>query len=78
MHESHQNGITIEAGKEEFVRRFSGSHEITIIAVQPLYAPDVEAAVLEKLGLIGLAECMDEKRNPGQLWMWLEACSFHR
>jgi hypothetical protein len=38
----------------------------------------VEAAVLEKLGLIGLAECMDEKRNPGLLWMWLEACSFHR
>ncbi len=45
------------------LRRLSGSHAITIIAVQPRYAPDVEAAVLEKLLPIGLAECMDEKRN---------------
>ncbi len=30
------------------LRRLSGTHEITVIAVQPRHAPDVEAAVLKK------------------------------
>jgi hypothetical protein len=73
VHEFEHARLSIKTGKEELRRRFSTSHEITIITLQHRCVPNLEADVLERLGPKGLADCMDEMRNPGQLWMWLEA-----
>jgi hypothetical protein len=71
LHPFEKGCLTMESGKRELMRRYSNSHDVEIIAVQPRYCPDLPSVVVERLGPRGLAECMDEMRPSDQIWLWL-------
>jgi hypothetical protein len=73
VHEFDECGLTIQKGKDELVRRFSRSHAITVLSVLPRSASALDATVRARLTPQEVTDCMDEKRNPNQVWVWLEA-----
>lgn len=50
LHEFERAGLTMEGGRDELMRRFSVSHDIEIVSAQPRYVPDLQPAVIERLG----------------------------
>jgi hypothetical protein len=64
--------FTPRSGADELARRFSSSHEISSIGVATCSGPALEA-LRAKLTAQELADSLDERRPPGQVWLWLEA-----
>lgn len=73
VHVWKDGGLTIESGKNELVRRFYSSHEITIIGPLRRDASSIEGLVPGRLTPSELADCMDEMRPVEQSWIWLES-----
>ena len=71
LHDHPDYGHTPQSGADELVRRFLTSHEITKVGVAPRTASSVDASLRTKLTAQELADSMDERRSPNQLWLWL-------
>ena len=72
LHEFEQAGLTMETGTKELMRRFSDSHEISLISARRREVTDFRAASIERLSNRDIADCMNEMRSLDQRWMWLE------
>lgn len=70
--------FTPRSGADELSRRFLGSHSNTAFAVGPRTGSVLAASLRAKLTAQEIADCMDEKRSPAQLWLWLEAREYQR
>ncbi len=74
LHDHRDSGFsTPELGADELMRRFSASHEITKVGVAPRNSSALDTILQVNLTTQELADSMDERRSPEQIWVWLEA-----
>jgi len=72
LHHNADNGFTPQSGADELAHRFSASHEITRANAISRFATDLESGLRARLTVQEVADSMDERRSPGQIWLWLQ------
>jgi hypothetical protein len=73
VHDWQSGGLTVDSGKNELIRRFYSSHEITVVGLLPRDASSIDGLARGRLTPSELADCMDEERWAGQIWIWFES-----